>query len=87
MFDNAGRVMFTALHTAAAARLGPDDPCTSALAVAADNPSPDAVAAAQAALVALPEVDRVGLMAAAHTALRSDPAAWLALLPEGPRRH
>lgn len=85
MFDNAGRVMFTALHAAALARLGPDHPCTGVLATAASAPDADAVRAAELALRALPEPDRLALMEAAHRTLRSDPAAWLALWPGGAR--
>lgn len=86
MFDNAGRVMFTALHTAAEARLGAEHPCTGALAAAALDPAPDAVRAAEDALRALPEADRLALMEATHRTLRTDPAAWLALWPGGGRK-
>ncbi|MFT3973396.1 MAG: hypothetical protein QM699_08080 [Amaricoccus sp.] len=87
MFDNAGRVMFTALHAAAEARLGPDHPCTRALATAARTPEPEAVRAAESLLRALPDTDRTALMQAAHQALRTDPAAWLAVWPDGKRGH
>lgn len=87
MFDTAGRVMFTALHAAAEARLGADHPCTRALAGAAAAPEPEAVRAAELALHALPDAEQVALAEAAHAALRSDPAAWLALWPGGARRH
>ncbi len=86
MFDDAGRVMFTALHAAAQARCGADHACTAALAEAARSPVPAAVAAAEAAIRALPEEDQTALMAEAHRALRSDPKAWLALWPGGNRR-
>lgn len=86
MFDDAGKVMFTALHAAACARLGAGNPCTLALAAAAESPDADTVAAAEAALRALPEADQTELMGAAHRTLRSDPRAWLALWPGSARR-
>lgn len=86
MFDDAGKVMFTALHAAAAARLGADHPCTAALAAAAEGPAPPAVAAAEAALRALPEAEQAALMGEAHRSLRSDPQAWLALWSAGAPR-
>lgn len=87
MFDDAGRVLFTALRDAATGRLGPDHPCVRALAAAAEDPRDVRVAAAQAALAALPEAERVALMGAAHAALRADPRAWLSLWGgAGPRQ-
>lgn len=87
MFDKAGRVMFTALHAAAEARLGPNHPCTLALAGAALEAEPAAVRAAEEALRALPKADGIALMEAAHRALRADPSAWLAVWPGGGQRH
>lgn len=86
MFDNAGRVMFTALREAAVARFGATHPCCAALGLAAEAPSGEALAMAEDALRALPEADRLALFSAAHAALRSDPRAWLALWPGGPAR-
>lgn len=86
MFDDAGRVMFTALHAAAAARLGAEHPCAAALAAAAAAPRGPEMRAAEAALRALPEADRVAIMAEVHCSLRSDPQAWLAVWPGGPAR-
>lgn len=88
MFRETGQALFKALHTAAATRLGPLDPCTVALSGAAEDPAPDRVAAAQAALAALPREQLEALMAAAHQALRMDALSWLALWSDsGPRRH
>ena len=87
MFDDAGRVILTAVHAAALARLGAAHPCLAPLARAAATADPAAVAAAEAALRALSETDQVEIMAAAHGALRADPRAWLALWPGGPARH
>ncbi len=86
MFDDAGRVMFAALHAAALARCGAGHPCTAALAAAAADPDRARVATAEAALRELPEAERTALMAEAHCALRSDPQAWLALWRGGPRQ-
>jgi hypothetical protein len=86
MFDDAGRVVFTALRDAAQDRLGPSHPCREALARAATEPRGEAVAAAEGAMRELPEVERVAILGAAHRALRSDPRAWLALWPGGPAR-
>lgn len=86
MFDDAGRVMFRALHAAALERLGEGHDCTGALAAAAEEPRGPGLARAEAALRALPAADQEALMAAAHAALRTDPAAWLALWPGGPAR-
>lgn len=85
MFDDAGRVMFSALHAAALARYGAAHPCTVALAVAAQAAERAAVAAAEAELRALPESDQTALMAEAHRTLRSDPQAWLSLWRGGGR--
>lgn len=85
MFDDAGRVMFTALHAAARTRLGEAHACTAALAAAAASPDRAAVAAAEAALRALPEQEQTALMAEAHRTLRGDPQAWLSLWPGGAR--
>ena len=79
MFENAGKVMFAALHAEALARLGPDHACVATLAEAASAPDPARTARAQAALDALPEADREALLGATHARLRSDPAAWLSL--------
>jgi len=87
MFDDAGRVMFTALHRAAVARLGPSHPCTAALAAAAAGPDATRVAAAETALRGLAAADREAIMAEVHRTLRSDPQAWLTLWPGGPARH
>lgn len=87
MFDDAGRVVFTALRDAARARLGAEHPCAVALAEAAENPGGQCVAAAQAALAALPETERTALMGAAHGALRADPQAWLSLWGGAGPRH
>lgn len=86
MFESAGRVMFTALHAAATERLGEAHPCTEALSHAAASAGPDAVRAAELALKALAEPDRLALLERAHRALRADPGAWLALWPGGARR-
>jgi hypothetical protein len=85
MFDDAGRVMFAALHAAARARLGAEHACLAPLARAAEASDAVAVAEAEAALRALPETDQAEIMAAAHAALRADPRAWLALWPGGPK--
>ena len=87
MFDDAGRVIFTAVHAAALARLGAEHPCLVPLARAAAAADPAAAAEAETALRALPEADQVEIMAAAHGALRADPRAWLALWSGGPARH
>lgn len=87
MFDDARRVMFTALHEAGTAQLPAGHPCLAALAAAAAAPSPAAVGAAQTALAALPEAERTALMAAVHARLRGHPRAWLALWAGGPARH
>ncbi len=86
MFDDAGRVVFTALRDAARARLGAEHPCAVALAEAAEDPG-GARAAAQAALAVLPEAERTALMGAAHGALRADPHAWLSLWGGASPRH
>lgn len=87
MFDDAGRVMFTAIHAAARARLGAEHPCIAPLARAAAAADAAAVAEAESALRILAEADQAEIMAAAHRALRSDPGAWLSLWPGGPERH
>lgn len=79
MFDTAGKPLFTALHAAALARLGPAHDCVMVLAQAAADPLPERTARAQAALDALAAADREAILAEAHARLRSDPAAWLAL--------
>ena len=84
MFEVAGQVLFRRLHEAAAARLGASAPCTLALAAAAEAPTAERVATAQAALDGLPAADMAAVMAAAHRALRCDPQAWLALWPGSP---
>ncbi len=84
MFEVAGKVLFRRLHEAAVDRLGVSAPCTRALAAAAETPTAERVAAAQAALDALPPDEMAAVMAAAHEALRSDPQAWLALWPGSP---
>ncbi len=88
MFDDAGRVMFTALREAARERLGAGHPCALALARAAEKPDGEAVRAAEAALRALPAADQEALMAAAHRGLRTNPQAWLSVWPggRGPRQ-
>lgn len=83
MFEDAGRVMFTALAEAARGRLGAEHPCVAALDRAAEDPATRP--GAEAALRALPEAEQVAIMAAAHARLRSDPAAWLALWSGGRR--
>lgn len=87
MFDDAGRVVFTALRDAARAWLGAEHPCALALAEAAEDPEAARVAAAQAALAALPEAERTALMGAAHGALRANPRAWLSLWGGAGPRH
>lgn len=87
MFDRIGAPLFSALAVAAEERLGPEHPCTRALRTAAAG-SASEMRAAEDALKALPDITAQDLMAAAHRALRADPAALLAALrPHGRPLH
>jgi hypothetical protein len=80
MFDLVGKPLFTALADAAEQHLGAGDACTLALRQAGTSGAASDIALAEAALKALPETMRDRFMAAAHRALREDPANLLGAL-------
>lgn len=86
MFDTIGKPFFAALATCADGQLGGGHACTKALRQAAASGTREDVAAAEAALRALPEKAREALMAAGHKSLRENPASLLGTLdPMAPR--
>lgn len=75
--NEAGIDFFSAVRDAARQQLGPDHPCTRALALASEGGDPATMAQAQDELGRLEPGELAELMASAHRTLREDPAAIL----------
>ncbi len=74
MFDLMGKPFFASLAEAARVAIGADDHCTQALRAAGATGGHAEIGRAQVLLAALPEPQRTAIVAAAHAALRLDPA-------------